>query len=147
MDIEVRLAGKEDIDKIHRILDEIQGCEFDHRGKRFEEALNTRFSHFLVAVTDSKVIGYLNLWNLPDLVDGRYLGIILDCYVSQMYRNMGVGRMLIDASMELGAKLEINKYYGWMGPDNRAAITLLKRCGFSTESLMLEKKEDAGKAP
>jgi len=140
MDIEVRLAGKDDIDKIHNILDEIQGCEIDERGRRYNEALDSRFSNFLVAVTDSKVIGYLNLWNLPDMVDGEYLGIILDCYVSRQYRNMGVGRMLLDASMDLGKKLKINKYYGWMCPDNRAAITLLKRSGFSIESLMLEKK-------
>ncbi len=140
MDIEVRLAGKEDIDKIHDILDEIQGCEAEQRGKRFTEALNSGFSHFLVAVTDDKIIGYLNLWNLPDLVDGEFLGIILDCYVSGKYRNRGVGRMLLDASMDLGNKLNINKFFGWMNPDNRAAITLLKRCGFATSSLMLEKK-------
>lgn len=140
MDIEVRLAGKEDVDKIHDILEEIQGCEIEQRGKRFTEALNSGFSHYLVAVTDDKIIGYLNLWNLPDLVDGEYLGIILDCYVSAKYRNRGVGRMLIDASMDLGNKLNINKFYGWMDPDNRAAITLLKRCGFATSSLMLEKK-------
>ena len=140
MDIEVRLAGKEDIDKIHNILEEIQGCESDQRGKRFTEALNSGFSHFLIAVTDDKIIGYLNLWNLPDLVDGEFLGVILDCYVSGKYRNRGVGRMLLDASMDLGNKLNINKFYGWMDPDNRAAITLLKRCGFATSSLMLEKK-------
>lgn len=140
MDIEVRLAGKGDIDKIHNILDEIQGCEIEQRGKRYAEAINSGFSHFLVAVTDDKIIGYLNLWNLPDLVDGEFLGIILDCYVSGKYRNRGVGRMLLDASMDLGNKLNINKFFGWMSPDNRAAITLLKRCGFATSSLMLEKK-------
>ncbi|MEE9553397.1 MAG: GNAT family N-acetyltransferase [candidate division Zixibacteria bacterium] len=139
MDIEVRLAGKEDTDKIHSILEEIQGCEQDLRGKRFTEALNSNFSHFLIAVTDDKIIGYLNLWNLPDLVDGEFLGIILDCYVSGKYRSRGVGRMLLDACMDLGHKLKINKFYGWMDPDNRPAITLLKRCGFATSSLMLEK--------
>lgn len=140
MDIEVRLAGRDDIDKIHNILDEIQGCEAEDRCKRFDEALKSNFSHFLVALCEDKIIGYLNLWNLPDLVDGEYLGIILDCYVSGKYRNRGVGRMLVEASMDLGHKLKINKYYGWMGPDNRAARTLLKRCGFATESLMLERR-------
>jgi RimJ/RimL family protein N-acetyltransferase len=133
MDIEVRLAGKEDIDKIHNILDEIQGCELEQRKKRFAEALKSN-------VTDGEFIGYLNLWNLPDIVDGESMGIVLDCYVSSRYRNRGVGRMLLDASMDLGVKLKVNKYYGWMDPDNRAAITLMKRCGFSIESLMLEKK-------
>ncbi len=140
MDIEVRLAGKGDIDKIHDILDEIQGCDMANRDDRFKEALKSGFSHFLIAVTDGKIIGYLNLWNLPDLVDGQYLGIVLDCYVSGKYRSRGVGRMLLDATMELGNELNINKFYGWMDPDNRAAIKLLKRCGFSTSSLMLEKK-------
>ena len=140
MDIEVRLAEKDDIDKIQEILDEIQGCELEIRVRRYNEAMNSGFSHFLIAVTDNKVIGYLNFWNLPDLVDGEFLGIILDCYVSAKYRTMGVGRLLIDASMDLGNELNINKFYGWMDPDNRAAITLLKRCGFGTSSLMLEKK-------
>jgi len=140
MDIEVRLAGKDDIDNIHNILDEIQGCGMEARERRFNEALDSSFSHFLVAACDRKIIGYLNLWSLPDLVDGEYLGIILDCYVSGKFRHRGVGRLLLEASMDLGKKLKVNKFYGWMCPDNRAAITLLKRCGFSTESLMLEKK-------
>lgn len=140
MDIEVRLAGENDLGIIHEILNEIQGCEKKHRARRLKEALDSKFSTYLVAVTGDKVIGYLNIWHLPDLVDGGKLGILLDCYVLGEFRRRGVGKMLMEAAMEMGKKQNVNKFFGWMDPGNKTAIALLKRHGFSTESLMLERK-------
>ncbi len=140
MDIEVRLAGDKDLEIIHAILGEIQECELGKRAKRFEEALASNFSTYLVAVTDDRVIGYLNIWHLPDLVDGEVLCILLDCYVSGEHRHRGVGKMLLDGAMEEGRKHNVNKYYGWMDFENKPAISFLKKHGFSTESLMLEKR-------
>jgi len=68
------------------------------------------------------------------------MGIVLDCYVSADYRNRGVGKMLTASALEVGKKHGVNKFYGWMDPKNEAAISLLKKFGFSTESLMLEKR-------
>lgn len=140
MDIEVRLAGDKDLEIIHEILGEIQECELEKRAKKFEEALASNLSTYLVAVTDDRVIGYLNIWHLPDLVDGEVLCILLDCYVSGEHRHRGVGKMLLDGAMEEGRKRNVNKYYGWMALDNKPAISFLKKHGFSTESLMLEKR-------
>ncbi len=140
MDIEVRLAGKNDLKIIHEILGEIQECEIEKRAKRLEEALTSNLSTYLVAVTGGKVIGYLNTWHLPDLVDGEVLCILLDCYVSGEYRHRGVGKMLLEGAMEEGEKRNVNKYYGWMDVENKPAISFLKKHGFSTESLMLEKR-------
>jgi GNAT superfamily N-acetyltransferase len=140
MDIEVRLAEKRDSDIIHGILQEIQNCEVDSRARRLTEALDSNFSSYLVAVSSGKVIGFLNIWHLPDIVDGGLMGIVLDCYVSADFRNRGVGKMLVTSALDLGKKLGINKYYGWMDPKNKAAVSLLRRFGFSNESLMLEKK-------
>jgi GNAT superfamily N-acetyltransferase len=140
MDIEVRLAGENDLGIIHEILSEIQKCEKKHRAGRLKEALDSDFSTYLVAVTGDRGIGYLNIWYLPDLVDGGKLGIILDCYVLGEFRRRGVGKMLMEAAMEMGKKQNVNKYFGWTDPGNKTAIGLLKQYGFSTESLMLEKK-------
>jgi RimJ/RimL family protein N-acetyltransferase len=68
------------------------------------------------------------------------MGIVLDCYVSTQFRGQGVGKMLTSSAMDLGKRFGVNKFYGWMSPDNKAAIALLKKFGFVTESLMLEKK-------
>jgi ribosomal protein S18 acetylase RimI-like enzyme len=140
MDIEVRLAEKRDLDIIHGILDEIQRADLGARAQRMTEALDSRFASYLVAVSGGKVIGFLNLWRLPDLVDGSHLGIILDCYVSAEFRKRGVGSMLTGSALELGKKHGINKFYGWMKPANKAAIALFKKFGFSTETLILEKR-------
>jgi len=140
MDIEVRLAGDNDLKIIHEILEEIQECKIEKRVQRFKEALASNLSTFLVAVANGKVIGYLNIWHLPDLVDGGVLCILLDCYVSGEFRHRGVGKMLLEGAMEEGEKHNVNKYYGWMDFENKPAISLLKKHGFSTESLMLEKR-------
>jgi GNAT superfamily N-acetyltransferase len=139
MEIEVRLAEKRDLEIIHGILEEIQPGNIEIRARRLSEALDSRYSTYLVAVSEGKVIGFLNLWHLPDVVDGGYLGIVLDVYVSAQYRRHGVGEMLLSSGLEVGKKYNVNKYYGWMNPFNTAAIALLKKFGFATESLMLER--------
>jgi ribosomal protein S18 acetylase RimI-like enzyme len=140
VDIEVRLAERRDLEIMHEILEEIQKSDINLRSKRLGEALDSHFSSYLVAVSAGKVIGFLNIWHLPDLVDGGYIGIILDCYVSKHHRKLGVGKMLTNSALELGNKFGVAKYYGWMAPENKAAISMLKKLGFITESLMLEKK-------
>ena len=114
MDIEVRLAEKRDHEIIHGILEEIQHCEISQRALRLAEALDSNFSSYLVAVSGGKVIGFLNIWHLPDIVDGGHMGIVLDCYVSADYRNRGVGKMLVNSALDMGKKYGIIKYYGWM---------------------------------
>ena len=140
MDIEVRLAEKRDLDIIHGILEEIQHCDLNQRSRRLSEALDSNFSTYLVAVSAGKVVGFLNIWHLPDLVDGGYLAIVLDIYVSTEFRNRGVGKMLANSALEVGKRYAVNKYYGWVDPTNKAAISLLRKFGFITESLMLEKR-------
>jgi|GEM_PF-3177244 len=141
MHIEVRLANRSDIKIIHRILTEIFECDMDVRGERFKEAIDSRFSSYLVAISDDKVIGFLNLWHIPDIVDGGVIGIILDCYVLGEFRSRGVGKMLVESAMDFGAKRKVNKYFSWVDPGNKPAVSLLKKFGFASESLMLEKKE------
>ena len=140
MHIEVRLAKKNDIKIIHDILTEIWECEIDERMERYNQALDSKFTSYLVAITEGKVVGFLNIWHLPDVVDGGVIGIILDCYVSTDFRTQGVGKMLMDSALELGKKYDVNKFFGWMNPENKPAVSLLKKYGFTTESLMLEKK-------
>ena len=140
MNIEVRTAGKGDDEVLHDILQELHDCDLQLRKKRFTEALNSENSTYLVAISEKKAIGFLNIWYMPDIVDGGFAGIILDIYVSSNYRDRGVGGVLLESALDVGEKHNINKYYGWMAPDNNAAIALMKRYGFRGENLMFEKK-------
>ena len=139
--IEVRLADKDDIEKLHEIIAEMDECDIGLRDERFKEALGSRLSSYLVATCEDKAIGFLNLWHIPDIVDGGFIGVIPDCYVLGEYRCRGVGKMLMESAMDLGRKRGINKYFSWVDPANKPAISLLKKFGFGSESLMLEKKE------
>jgi ribosomal protein S18 acetylase RimI-like enzyme len=140
VDIEVRRANRQDVGIIHEILSEMAECDMDSRGARFREAVESPFSTYLVAISEEKVIGFLNLWHLPDVVDGGVLGIILDCYVLGDFRSRGVGKMLVESALDLGEELKINKYFAWVDPENMPAISLLRKYGFSRDGLMLEKK-------
>jgi ribosomal protein S18 acetylase RimI-like enzyme len=141
MRIEVRLANKNDIKLINKILTEMFDCDIGLRHERYKEALDSRFSSYLVAISEDRVIGFLNLWHIPDIVDGGVIGIILDCYVLGEFRCRGVGKMLMESAMDFGAKRKVNKYFSWVDPRNKPAVSLLKQFGFTSESLMLEKKE------
>lgn len=140
MHIEVRLANKNDMEIIHDILSEIVECDINLRRERFLEALESPCSSYLVAVSEGKVLGFLNIWHIPDIVDGGVIGIILDCYVLGEYRSRGVGKMLVESALDMGDKFKVDKYFAWVDPGNKPAVMLLKKFGFSSESLMLEKK-------
>ncbi|UCC79786.1 MAG: GNAT family N-acetyltransferase [Candidatus Zixiibacteriota bacterium] len=141
MHIEVRLADKGDIEKLHEIIAELDECEIGSRDRRFKEALGSGLSSYLVATCEGKAVGFINLWCIPDMVDGGLIGIILDCYVLGEYRSRGVGKMLMEAVMDFGNQRKVNKYFSWVDPGNKPAISLLKKFGFGAGSLMLEKKE------
>jgi GNAT superfamily N-acetyltransferase len=140
MHIEVRLADKDDMEIIHEILSEMVECDIEIRRERFQQALESPCSRYLVAVSEGRVLGFLNIWHIPDIVDGGIVGIILDCYVLGEYRSRGVGKMLVESALDMGDNLKVNKYFAWADPGNKPAVTLLKRFGFSSESLMLEKR-------
>ena len=142
MQIEVKIADRDDIDSINEILGELHECESELRARKLKQALESNCSAYFLAVTPRRVVGYLNIWHLPDIIDGGEAGIIMDIYVSGKFRDRGVGKLLLDSAIEFGDKLGINKYYGWMGPENMAAIALMKRYGFSAQGLMFEKKSN-----
>jgi len=140
MHIEVRLADKNDIEIIHEILSEMVECDLEVRRERFREALESPCSSYLVAVSGGRVLGFLNIWYIPDIVDGGIVGIILDCYVLGEYRSRGVAKMLVESALDMGDNFKINKYFAWVDPGNKPAVTLLRKFGFASESLMLEKR-------
>ncbi len=141
MHIEVRLAEKGDIEKLHEVMAELGECDVGLRDERFKEALDSGLSSYLVATCEGKAIGFINLWCMPDMVDGGFIGIILDCYVLGEFRSRGVGKMLMEAAMDFGSERKVNKYFSWVDPGNKPAISLLKKFGFGSGSLMLDKKE------
>jgi len=142
MQIEVRIAEKEDIDSINEILNELQECDLELRSRKLKKALESECSTYFLAVTPKRIIGYLNIWHLPDIIDGGEAGIIMDIYVSGKFRDRGVGKLLLDSAIEFGEKYGVNKYYGWMGPENMAAIAMMKRYGFAAQGLMFEKNSN-----
>jgi ribosomal protein S18 acetylase RimI-like enzyme len=140
MDIEVRLAEKSDLDIIHEILNELHSCDFEKRKKQFANAVKSGCSDYLLAISEKKVIGYLNIWHLPDIVDGGGLGLLMDIYVAPEYRSHGVGALLTESAIDIGKKKGVDKFFAWMNPDNGAAFALLKKLGFASQSLMMEHK-------
>jgi ribosomal protein S18 acetylase RimI-like enzyme len=141
MHIEVRLASNDDLEMLHSIIAELEKCDIELRGERFEEALRSELTCYLIATCDGKAAGFINIWAVPDIVDGRFIGIIPDCYVLGQYRGKGIGEMLMEAAMDFGRDRKIDKFFAWVDPENKPAISLLKKFGFDRGSLMLEKKE------
>jgi hypothetical protein len=55
-------------------------------------------------------------------------------------KSRGVGNILVESALDMGDKLKIDKYFAWVDPGNKPAVMLLRKFGFTSESLMLEKK-------
>jgi RimJ/RimL family protein N-acetyltransferase len=141
--IVVRRATRKDISAILRNVAEVAkeqvylGTEVVtpmHR-KRQLERLKEAKSLTIVATVGGKVVGSLTLWQsgLKKMKHVRELGML----VIDGYREIGVGRALIDYSLEWAkAQREIEKLVLGVFSSNKRAFHLYQKFGFKEEGLL-----------
>lgn len=98
-------------------------------------------SHYLVALEDDEVIGYIGFWKIFDE------GHITNVAVRKSCHNKGVGSQLVEGMLALGHGLGIDRYTLEVRVGNHPAIGLYKKYGFenagSRKGFYDHPKEDA----
>ena len=103
------------------VNDPIPAAAFEHKAR--EEARNT-----LIAVSGGRVVGYACYRQCPDR-DLIITGEIWDLYVLPAYRRRGIGRTLLQASMD---NLDMYPRIAvWVPDENCGAAAFFSRFGFA----------------
>lgn len=101
MDIELNIRNVKttDFESIHHFVNGLEATEFETKSLRdaFIQNINNPDFIYLIAEIDSQPIGYLSCHSQRLLHHGgQTIGEIQELYVKPEFRNIGVGKQLID---------------------------------------------------
>jgi ribosomal protein S18 acetylase RimI-like enzyme len=139
-DVRIRKATLDDIDKIEVLLQELIGDPLGDRRKHSQIAISSEDYVGLLAEWGNEIIGYVDLWGFSDPGHGAKLGIILSFIVSENFRKMGIGNMLLEAAVKVAKDRNFREFHVWTEFQNEAAKTIYRKHGFVNESLVLERE-------
>lgn len=133
METTIRRFRDEDLESLNILLKEVYDKE--RKGKTLDNNIE------LVAVVDKKVVGYLILNKLYDVVCGIYYGHINFYCVLEKYRNKKIGTKLLEEVFNICKKEDI-KYLELTSNSSRvAAHHLYKKFGFNIRNTNVFRKE------
>lgn len=84
----------------------------------------------LVGVVDDKVVGYLVLTRVLDLVKGRPYYLVDYVCVDSAYRNLGIGYMMMDKVLEIASNDKAIYIELTSRKERVAAHHLYEKCGY-----------------
>ncbi len=125
----IRKCKKKDISSVIKI--ENQSFENPYRENIFYHFLNS--DKFLVAEVEGKVVGYI----ICDIRGDE--GLIISIAVLRNYRRRGIGKALMEKSIEL---LETDVVMLTLREHNRAALRFYSKLGFKIKGMLKEYYEN-----
>lgn len=91
-----------------------------------KDELNSSSSHYIVAKSDSKIIGFCGIKVVLDSAD------IMNIVVKKDFRNLGIGTALLNEIITLCSSLNLSSITLEVRKDNTHAISLYRKFGFET---------------
>jgi len=138
MTIKIRKADLKDFNQIDALSEELLGSSVGNREEMFHRALENEDYLCLVAEINEVVVGFIDMWALPDVSHGAYLAQIQNLVVTEKMRGKGVGTRLIKEMIGFFKRKRYHEFHVWTEKENESAIRLYKRHGFRKEHLLLE---------
>lgn len=138
-DFKVILASKNHINDMVRISEESLSIPWSFQS--FEEEFRNKFSRYVVALYDDKVIGFGGVW----IIVGE--GNITNIAVSPKYRGSGIGSAIVRELISLCLKENGTAITLEVRSSNITAQNLYRKFGFEVEGIRKgyysNNKEDA----
>ena len=139
MSVEIRKMDLSDIPYVYQEELKIFGKSLGEK-TLYNEIMYNDMSRYFVALVDGKRAGYVGSWlTLPNAE-------ILNLFVSDRYRGLGIGKSLMDHVIEVCNENEIEALTLEVRVSNEHAIKLYKDLGFKSVTVRknyYENNEDA----
>lgn len=123
----IRELNEGDIDQVYAIECENFAQPWTRQALLGEIASDR--SHYLVAVEEEEVIGYIGFWKIFDE------GHITNIAVKKSWHGKGIGSSLVEGMLSLGNGLGIDSYTLEVRVGNYPAIALYKKYGFESAGI------------
>jgi ribosomal protein S18 acetylase RimI-like enzyme len=140
----IREPTMEDMEAALTLLEVLSQVDRERRREIFRElSASPHYSSF-VAVEDGKVVGFVDLWEMPDLVHGAHLGYVMSLVVQAGRWGEGIGSALLERVLEVAREKGLAELHVATEKGNERARKLYDRLGFTTESVLLEWDGEGG---
>ncbi len=93
---------------------------------------------FLVAQLDGTIIGFSDMWTIPDFTHGGQAAYLQNLFLTAQYRRGGIGKLLLDEMMKDAKLREAVAFHVNMKRENKPAIAFYIKNGINVEHKMLE---------
>jgi len=138
--VEIRLAYLTDAQELQRLTNIFNEGE-SNTIEGIEESLrNNKQEIVCVAVDGNKLVGFCCGQLQISMCYAYDYAVITEFYVSDEYRQQGVGRRLLMATEEKFNERGVTHFHVATSNDNHAALALYRSCGYGDTSIMLEKE-------
>ena len=127
MEINIKPLTEEYVDQVC-ILEE-EAFSMPWHKESFLEMIANKNAKYLVALLDNRVVGSCGLRNIVG--EGEITNVV----TAKDYRNMGIGKILLNTLLEEGTKMGVEAFTLEVRKSNAAAIYLYESLGFITEGI------------
>jgi len=151
--VTIRKANMDDLESILILFDKLSLSDLPYdkdvdvywshtkQGKKyFTDKILKNNNICMVAEINKKTVGYFTA-TIKDVPGYRLVKVadLLNLVVEEQYRNLGIGKKLIDAFFEWAKNMGVNKVSVNVFSGNEKAIKFYNRCGFTSFEQTLEK--------
>lgn len=134
--IEIRAMTLADVSDVYRI--ETLSFRTPWSRRSLEDEVNNRLAHYLVALTDEKVVGYCGMWVLFEECH------ITNIAVDPSFRKSGIGKALLVAAMEVGTAFGASSMTLEVRETNRIAQEMYRKLDFQRQGFRKRYYQDTG---
>ena len=123
----IRNMIKEDVEQVSELEKKYFSLPWSYES--LEKEINNEGSIFCVAISDNRVVGYGGMLGVMD--EGDITNIVVD----EDYRQLGIGKAIVEFLMNEGEKRGCLEYTLEVRVSNEAAINLYNKLGFVSEGV------------
>ena len=141
--LKVRRADETDIPLLLMLAEEFMSEAAATREERMEilrKALGNPDYELVVAELDGATVGFVDQWIIHDFAHGAKLSYIQNLYITAKHRRTGIGSRLLEEIIRSAENKRVLEIHVVTEFENKAAINLYRRHGFTEESLQLERE-------
>jgi len=143
MNIKIRIANKDDINDLVRLLNELftQDIEFEPDYEKQKTGLdkiisNCAIGEILVLQLDDQIIGMVSLLYSISTALGGKVAILEDMIIDENFRNKGFGKQLLNEAINFSRKNECLRLTLLTDYNNDNAIRFYKSVGFKNSDMI-----------